>query len=117
MATNPTPEAGRVMMVVKVVKKPERRPEPVEHKYQRDPERELAELRDYAARSERLREMRPELLKKYPDQHVSLTENGVLVVAPTAEEAVAKIEELGERPGFAARMRLNTKPRPRRIPG
>ena len=104
-------------MVVKVVKKPERKSEPVKYEYERDPQRQLAELRDYASRSKRLREMRPELLKKYPDQHVSLTENGVLVVAPTREGAVAKIEELGERPGFAARMRLNTKPRPRRIPG
>lgn len=104
-------------MVVKVVKKPKRKSEPVEYEYQRDPERELAELRDYAARSERLREMRPELLKKYPDQYVALTEQGFLVVATSREERVSKIEALGERPGFAARMDLNTKPRPRRIPG
>ena len=77
----------------------------------------LAELRDFKARSERLGDMRPELLKKYPDQHVALTENGILVAAMTIEEVVEKINELGERSGFAARMHLNTKPRPRRIPG
>ena len=104
-------------MVVKVVKKPKRKSEPVRHEYQRDPERELAELRDYAARSERLREMRPDLLEKYPDQYVALTENGVLVVAASREERVEKIKALGEQPGLAAREFLNTKPRPRRIPG
>ena len=84
---------------------------------QMDEAQVLAELRDFKARSERLREMRSDLLEKYPNQHVALTENGVLVAAPTIEEVVAKIEELGERSGFAARMHLNTKPRPRRIPG
>ena len=102
-------------MVIKVIKKPKL--ERAEYEIERDPERELAELRDYAARSERLRAMRPELLKKYPDQHVALTENGTLVVAPTIPEVVAKIKELGERSGFAARIRLNTKPLPHRIPG
>ena len=77
----------------------------------------LAEIRDFKARSERLHDLRAELLEKYPDQHVALTENGVLVVAPTIEEVVAKINGLGERSGFAARMHLNTKPRLRRIIG
>ena len=63
---------------------------------------ELAEHRDYVARSERLAAMRPELLQKYPDKYVSLTENGIFVVADSAAEAVKKILELGERPGYAA---------------
>ena len=74
---------------------------------------ELAHWRDSVARSERLREMRPELIKRYPDKWVALTENCVLVIADSAEERRKKIEELGEHPGFAAREFLNTKPRPR----
>lgn len=73
---------------------------------------ELAEWRDSVARSERLRAMRPELIKKYPDKWVALTENDVLVVADSAKERAEKIMGLGERPGFAAREFLNTKPRP-----
>ena len=72
---------------------------------------ELAEHWDYVARSDRLAAMRPELLQKYPDKYVALTENGVFVVADSAAERAAKILELGERPGFAARDFLNTKPR------
>ena len=72
---------------------------------------ELAEHHDYVERSERLRAMQPELMQKYPDQRVALTESGALVVAESAEEMVTKIEELGERPGFAATLFLNTKPR------
>ena len=72
---------------------------------------ELAEHWDYVARSDRLAAMRPELLQKYPDKHVALTENGVFVVADSAAEAAEKILALGERPGFAARDFLNTKPR------
>ena len=87
-----------------VIKKPKL--ERVKYEIDRDPERELAELRDYKARSERLLEMRPELIKKYPDQYVALTENGTLVVATSREERVEKIKQLGERPGFAARTRL-----------
>ena len=78
--------------------------------HQATPE-ELAEHWDFVARSRRLREMRPELLEKYPDKWVALTEKGVLVVADSVEERVAKVMALGERPGFAARDFLNTKPR------
>ena len=73
---------------------------------------ELAEHRSSVERSERLRAMRPELLQKYPDKWVALTENGVLVIADSAQDRTAKIMDLGERPGFAAREFLNTKPRP-----
>ena len=76
---------------------------------------ELAEHRASVERSERLRAMRPELVQKYPDKRVALTENGVLVVADSARERAEKIIELGERPGFAAREFLNTKPRRRVI--
>ncbi len=72
---------------------------------------ELAEHRSYVERSERLQEMRSELMQKYPDKRVALTENGTFVVAASMEELVAKIKELGERPGFAAEVYLNTKPR------
>ena len=78
--------------------------------HQATPE-ELAEHRDFVERSRRLREMRPELLEKHPDRWVALTENGVLVVADSAEARAAKVIALGERPGFAARDFLNTKPR------
>ncbi len=64
---------------------------------------ELAEHRSFTERSERLRGMRAELMQKYPDKRVALTENGVFLVADSAEEMVAKILELGERPGYAAR--------------
>ena len=76
---------------------------------------ELAEHHDYVERSERLRAMRPDLMEKYPDRWVALTENGKLVIAASAQERTAKILELGERPGFAAREYLNTKPRRRVI--
>lgn len=72
---------------------------------------ELAEHRNYVERSERLRAMRPELMQKHPDQRVALTENGTFVVADSIEELVAKIKELGERPGSAATLFLNNKPR------
>ena len=80
-------------------------------KHKATPE-ELAHWRSSVERSERLRAMRPELIKKYPDKWVALTENGVLVVADSNRERREKIEELGEHPGFAAREFLNTKPRP-----
>ena len=54
-------------------------------------------------------------MQKYPDKRVALTENGVFLVADSAEEMVAKILELGERPGYAAHAFLNTKPRRRMI--
>ena len=76
---------------------------------------ELAEHRASEERWARLRAMRPELLQQYPDKFVALTENGVLVVADSVQERVEKILELGERPGFAAREFLNTKPRRRVI--
>ena len=76
---------------------------------------ELAEHRSFTERSARLREMRDELIQKYPDKRVALTENGVFLVADSAEEMVAKILELGERPGYAAHAFLNTKPRRRMI--
>ena len=76
---------------------------------------ELAEHRSYVERSERLRAMRAELIERYPDKWVALTENGVLVIADSAKERTVKIVDLGERPGFAAREFLNTKPRRRVI--
>ena len=72
---------------------------------------ELAEHRSYVERSERLRAMGPELMQEYPGQRVALTENGTFVVAASMEVLVAKIKELGERPGSAATLFLNTKPR------
>lgn len=72
---------------------------------------ELAEHHSFAERSERLHGMYADLIQKYPDQRVALTENGKFVVADSMEELVAKIKELGERPGFAATLFLNTKPR------
>ena len=87
------------------------RPKATVTKHKATPE-ELAHWRNSVERDERLRAMRPELLKKYPDKLVALTENGVLVVADSAEERRKKIKELGEYPGFAAREFLNTKPRP-----
>ena len=71
---------------------------------------ELAKHRSYVERSERLHDMQPELIQKYPDQHVALTENGAFVVADSMTELVAKIKELGENPGSAAALFLNTKP-------
>ena len=76
---------------------------------------ELAVHRSFTERSARLRGMRAELMQKYPDKRVALTENGVFLVADSAEEMVAKILELGERPGYAAHAFLNTKPRRRMI--
>lgn len=73
---------------------------------------ELAEHRSYLERSESLQTMRPELIERYPDKWVALTENGALIIADSAQERTGKILELGERPGFAARDFLNTKPRP-----
>lgn len=72
---------------------------------------ELAKHRSYVERSERLHDMQPELMQKYPDKLVALTENGTFVVAGSMEELVAKIKEIGENPGFAADLYLNTKPR------
>ena len=76
---------------------------------------ELAEWRDSEERWARLRAMRPELIQKYPDKWVALTENGVFLVADSVEELVNKTKEVGARPGFSAREFLNTKPRPRVI--
>ncbi len=72
---------------------------------------ELAKHRSYVERSEHLQAMQPALMQKYPDQRVALTENGTFVVADSIEELVAKIKELGEHPGSAAEIYLNTKPR------
>ena len=79
-------------------------------RHQASPE-ELAEHRSYCERGDRLMAMRPELLQKYPDKYVALTENWVFVVADSAQERREKIMALGERPQFAARDFLNTKPR------
>lgn len=72
----------------------------------------LAHWRDFVARSEGLRAMRPELIKKYPDKWVAITETNVFIVADSVKELVEKAEELGARPGFSAREFLNTEPRP-----
>ena len=71
---------------------------------------ELASHRSYAERSKRLHDMQPELLQKYPDQHVALTENGSFVVADSMKELVAAIKELGEPAGSSATLFLNTQP-------
>ena len=74
---------------------------------------ELAEHRDFVARSRKLRvEMRSELLAKYPDKYVGLPQSGDLVVADSMEELVSKVKGLGE-PGTLAWDFLNTKPRAR----
>ena len=81
--------------------------------HQATPE-ELAEHRDFAARCEKLHlELRPELLAKYPDQYVALTDSWALVAADSMTELVAKITERGDRPGESACDFLNTKPRRR----
>ena len=72
---------------------------------------ELAKHRSYVQRSERLHDMQPELMQKYPDKLVALTENGTFLIASSIEELVAKIQEIGENPAFAADIYLNTKPR------
>ena len=79
-------------------------------RHQASPE-ELAEHRSYCERGDRLIAMRPELLQKYPDKYVALTENWVFVVADSAQERTEKILALGERPQFAARDFLGTKRR------
>ena len=72
---------------------------------------ELARHRSYVERSERLHDMQTELMQKYPDKLVALTENGTFLVAGSMEELVAKIKEIGENPALAADIYLNTKPR------
>ncbi len=72
---------------------------------------QVRRFRDYEARSERLLNMRAELIRKYPDQWVALTEGGTLVAAESVAEMVAQIKQLGERPGYAAAEFLNTRPR------
>ena len=76
--------------------------------HQASPE-ELAEHRSYCERGDHLNAMLPELLQKYPDKYVALTENWVFVVADSAQERTEKILALGERPQFAARDFLSTK--------
>ena len=73
--------------------------------------RDLADLRDFDERCQRLAQMRAELTEQYPDQWVALTESYQQVVADTITELVAKIEKGGERPGFAARKFMNVEPR------
>ncbi len=72
---------------------------------------ELAEWRASEERWARLRAMRPELIQKYPDKWVAITETGDFLVSDSVKELVKKTEELGARPGFSAREFLNTKPR------
>ena len=72
---------------------------------------ELAEHHSFVERSERLRDMYPGLIQKYPDKRVALTEGGRFLVADSMEELVVKMKEIGERPGIAATLFLNTKPR------
>ena len=72
---------------------------------------ELAEHHSFVERSERLRDIYPDLIQKYPDKRVALTEGGRFLVADSMEELVVKMKEIGERPGFAATLFLNTKPR------
>ena len=77
---------------------------------------ELAEHRDFTARSRRLKlEMRRELLEKYPDKYAGLTKAGSLVVGDSMADLIAKVAELGEARGGMAWEYLNTKPRARMV--
>ena len=73
--------------------------------------RDLADLRDFGERCQRLEHMRAELTEQYPDQWVALTETYEQVVADTITELVIKIERNGGRPGYAARKFMNAEPR------
>ncbi len=73
--------------------------------------RDLAGLKDYGERCQRLEDMRSELTEKYPDRWVALTEANTQVVADTITELVTKIEQGGGRPGYAARKFMNSQPR------
>lgn len=86
-------------------------PEVTVERHKATPE-ELAEHRDFAARCEKLHiDMHPELLEKYPDKYVALTESWTLVVADSMTELVAKIDARGECPGQSVHQLLRTKPR------
>ena len=75
---------------------------------------ELAEHRDFVARSRQLHiDLRQELLAKYPDQYVALTDSWEILAADTMTELVAKITERGDQPGESACDFMNTKPRRR----
>ena len=75
---------------------------------------ELAAHRDFEARCRQLHiDRHQELLAKYPDQHVALTDSWTLVVANSSAELVAKITERGDQPGESACDFMNTKPRRR----
>ncbi|MYC34687.1 MAG: hypothetical protein F4X64_16110 [Chloroflexi bacterium] len=89
----------------------ERAIEQREQRLEAEKARDLAELRDFGERCQRLEKMRSELTEKYPDQWVALTESYQQVVAGTITELVAKIEKGGERPEFAAAKRMHKQPR------
>ena len=87
----------------------------VEYSVHKATPEELAEHHSYVERSERLPAMRPELMQKYPDQWVALTESGAFLVASSIDELVAKTHAIGDRSGFSAWAFLSTKPRRRVI--
>ena len=75
---------------------------------------ELADHQDFVARSRQLHiDLRQELLAKYPDQYVALTDSWEILAADTMTELVAKITERGDQPGESACDFMNTKPRRR----
>ena len=93
---------------------PDHAQEAIEQLKQRSEEekaRDLAELRDFGERCQRLEQMRAELTEQYPDQWVALTESYKQVVADTIMELVEKIRDLGERPEFAATKCMHKGPR------
>ena len=75
---------------------------------------ELAAHRDFEARSRQLHiDLHQELLAKYPNQYVALTDSWEILAADTMTELVAKITERGDQPGESACDFMNTKPRRR----
>ena len=76
-------------------------PEVTVERHKATPE-ELAEHRDFAARCEKLHiDMHPELLEKYPDKYVALTEGWALLVGDSMDELIALASERGESSNFA----------------
>ena len=93
---------------------PDHAQEAIERLKQRSEEekaRDLAELRDFGERCQRLEQMCAELTEQYPDQWVALTESYKQVFADTIMELVEKIRDLGERPEFAAAKCMHKGPR------
>ena len=69
------------------------------------------EARQYKRRTLYLRDHRPELTRRYPDQLVALSSNGTLIAASTIEGILSKVEERGLNKRALAVKRMATKPR------